>query len=125
MVYFFVDKDGTEGCANEIPNRNFSEWLGWEDVYGESCTITTLPNGTIEKVIGKKLTWEDEPYYYSGVKEIDDANNIQEVVFIIYINLLPMGILRSDARDTFLYLIEPAEVNNDFTIPFCANTLHR
>lgn len=32
MVYFFVDKDGTEGCANEIPNRNFSEWIGWKDV---------------------------------------------------------------------------------------------
>lgn len=75
MVYFFVDKDGTEGCANEIPNRNFNEWAEWTDVYGESCTITTLPNGTIEKVIGKKLTWEDEPYYYSGVKEYDDLNN--------------------------------------------------
>ena len=75
MVYFFVDKDGTEGCANESPNRNFNEWIGWEDVYGESCTITTLPNGTIEKVIGKKLTWEDEPYLYSGLKEYDDLNN--------------------------------------------------
>ena len=75
MVYFFVDKDGTEGCANERPYRKYDEWSGWKDVYGESCTITTLPKGTIEKVIGKTLTWEDEPYYYSGVKEIDDANN--------------------------------------------------
>lgn len=75
MVYFFVDKDGTEGCNNEIPNRNFSEWLGWEDVYGTSCVITTLPKGTIEKVIGKTLTWDDEPYFYCGVKEIDDINN--------------------------------------------------
>lgn len=66
MVYFFVDKDGTEGCSNELPNRNFSEWLGWKNVYGEECTITTLPKGTIEKVIGKKLTWDDEPYEYYG-----------------------------------------------------------
>ena len=64
MVYFFVDKDGTEGCSNELPNRHFSEWLGWKDLY--ECTITTLPKGTIEKVIGKKLTWEDEPYEYYG-----------------------------------------------------------
>ena len=75
MVYFFVNKDGTEGCANEIPNRNFKLWMGWENVYGDYCVITALPKGTIEKVIGKTLTWEDEPYYYSGVKEIDDANN--------------------------------------------------
>lgn len=75
MVYFFVNKDGTECCANEMPNRNFSEWYGWTDVFGESCDITVLPKGTIEKVIGKTLTWDDEPYYYSGVKEIDDLNN--------------------------------------------------
>lgn len=75
MVYFFVDKDGTEGCANERPFRKYSEWSGWKDVYGEECNITTLPKGTIEKLIGKKLTWEDEPYHYSGVKENDDLNN--------------------------------------------------
>ena len=66
MVYFFVDKDGTEGCANECPKRNFGEWLGWENVFGEECVITTLPTGTIEKIIGKKLTWNDEPYEYYG-----------------------------------------------------------
>lgn len=66
MVYFFVDKDGTEGCANEIPERCFNEWRGWENVYGECCEIVTLPNGTIEKLIGKKLTWEDDVYEYRG-----------------------------------------------------------
>lgn len=66
MVYFFVDKDGTEGCANEIPEKGFNEWRSWKDVYGESCEIVTLPNGTIEKLIGKKLTWEDEVYEYIG-----------------------------------------------------------
>lgn len=34
MVYFFVDKDGTEGCANEIPEKGFNEWRSWKDVYG-------------------------------------------------------------------------------------------
>ena len=66
MVYFFVDKDGTEGCANERPNRNFGEWCGWESVFGDECVITILPKGTIEKLIGRVLTWENEPYYYTG-----------------------------------------------------------
>lgn len=66
MVYFFVDKDGTEGCSNELPDRNWFEWMGWKNVYGEVCTITRLPKGTIEKLIGKKLTWDDEPYEYNG-----------------------------------------------------------
>ncbi len=66
MVYFFVNKDNTEGCSNELPNRNFYEWLGWSDVYGNKCTITKLPKGTIEKIIGKKLTWEDEAFEYNG-----------------------------------------------------------
>ena len=37
-----------------------------------------------------------------------------------------MGIPRSDARDTFLYLIEPAQGESNFTInDSYANTLHR
>ena len=75
MVYFFVDKDGTEGCANERPFRNYGEWSGWKDVYGEECTITTLPKGTIEKIIGRVLNWNNEPYYYTGIDEHDRLNN--------------------------------------------------
>ena len=59
MIYFFVDKDGTEGCANEHPTRNYGKWFTWKG-------ITILPKGTIEKVISKKLTWENEPYEYYG-----------------------------------------------------------
>ena len=28
-TYFFVDKDGTEGCANEIPHQDCGEWWPW------------------------------------------------------------------------------------------------
>lgn len=66
MVYFFVDKDGAEGCANEKPIRNFSEWCEWKSTDGYDCRIIYLPKGTIKKVIGKKLTWDDEPYEYYG-----------------------------------------------------------
>ena len=66
MVYFFVNKDGTEGCANEIPEKGFNKWKTWKNVYRKSYEIVTLPKGTIEKLIGKKLTWEDEVYEYIG-----------------------------------------------------------
>ena len=61
MAYLCVDRSG-EYIADNEPTRNFFEWQGWEDVYGESCTLILLPNGTIKKLIGKEMTWEDEPY---------------------------------------------------------------
>ena len=61
MAYLCVDKSG-EYIADEYPTRAWFEWVGWEDVYGESCTLISLPKGTIKKLIGKEMTWEDEPY---------------------------------------------------------------
>ena len=66
MTYFFVDKDGTEGCANEIPHQDCGEWWPWENTDGVVCDIVILPNGTIEKIIGKSLTYEDGVYEYNG-----------------------------------------------------------
>lgn len=61
MAYLCVDKRG-EFIADECPERCFGEWRGWRDVYvEESCTLIPLPKGTIEKLIGKEMTWEDEP----------------------------------------------------------------
>jgi hypothetical protein len=61
MAYLCVDKNG-EYIADELPIRAWFEWVGWRDVYGESCTLISLPKGTIKKLIGKEMTWEDEPY---------------------------------------------------------------
>jgi hypothetical protein len=60
MAYLCVDRSG-EYIANNKPTRNFFEWVGGEDVYGETCTLITIPSGTIKKLIGKEMTWEDEP----------------------------------------------------------------
>ena len=65
-TYFFVDKDGTEGCANEMPRQDCGEWWPWENTDGVVCDIVILPNGTIEKIIGKPLTWEEGVYEYNG-----------------------------------------------------------
>lgn len=61
MAYLCVDRNG-EYIADNEPTRAWFDWVGWEDVYGESCTLIPLPNGTIKKLIGKEMTWEDEPY---------------------------------------------------------------
>lgn len=60
MAYLCVDKRG-EFIADEYPEKGFYEWKGWRDVYGESCTLIPIPKGTIKKLIGKEMTWEDEP----------------------------------------------------------------
>lgn len=58
MAYLACDKDGTECVFNALPKRDESEWT--IDMFEESCII--LPHGTIAKLIGRELTWEDEPY---------------------------------------------------------------
>lgn len=60
MAYICVDME-SEYIADNIPERTFFEWSPWEDVYGNSCTLIPLPKGTIKKLIGKEMTWKDEP----------------------------------------------------------------
>lgn len=60
MAYLCVDREN-EYIANNIPFREFFEWVGWEDTDGVSCNLISLPKGTIKKLIGKEMTWEDEP----------------------------------------------------------------
>ena len=57
MAWVAVDKNGTELISDEIPNRaNFaSRWGTSTGRYVE------LPSGSIEKLIGRKLSWTDEP----------------------------------------------------------------
>jgi hypothetical protein len=61
MAYVCVDKMGGELISDEYPERGFRGWNGWRDVYGESCTLISVPKGTIERLIGRELTWEDDP----------------------------------------------------------------
>lgn len=84
MAYLAVNKDGSEIiCPNEperVPKNKKKEWnkekRRWEYVgelcLWEECEIIDmgaayvyydigLPQGSIEKLIGRKLTWEDDP----------------------------------------------------------------
>lgn len=62
MAYLAVDKNGGEYIHYCIPIRGFNndasiEEDGWID--GGDCI--RLPEGSIRKLIGRELTWEDEP----------------------------------------------------------------
>ena len=60
MAWVAVDKNGTEAVFSGKPERYSYDNIGciWYDFYGKDVR---LPSGSIEKLIGRKLTWEDEP----------------------------------------------------------------
>lgn len=83
MCYVCVDKDGTEKISNGEPVRR--KWIksvwwnttkvfysknernkwanGWSTDENDAMPFmgVILPKGSIEKLIGKRLTWNDEP----------------------------------------------------------------
>ena len=57
MVWVAVDYNKTECIFTMKPSRSpYKTWI--VTVYGN---YIKLPKGSIEKLIGKKLTWSDEP----------------------------------------------------------------
>ncbi len=54
MAWLAVDEDGTEVIYKREPVRN--ELKRWAEY-----PYVTLPSGSIAKLIGRELTWEDEP----------------------------------------------------------------
>lgn len=69
MAYVAVDKDGTEVIAFRKPKRvNGKYWehkipIGWsyDGTRIEYDIVYELPKGSIKKLIGRALTWDDEP----------------------------------------------------------------
>ena len=56
-TFFFVDSDETEGCSNVKPYRHaMGFWMT-----DESNNIIELPKGTIYRLYGTNLTFNDEP----------------------------------------------------------------
>lgn len=61
MAFVATDKDGTEYIYHCAPIRDFNSdasieadgWVGGGD-------YTPLPKGSIRKLIGRELTWEDD-----------------------------------------------------------------
>ena len=62
MAWLCKDKNGTELIFNMKPYRdNYNPiWMYSYYVDRGSCAVE-LPSGSIRKLIGRELTWEDEP----------------------------------------------------------------
>lgn len=56
-VWLAVDKNGTECIYGAEPVRNklAGEWL-WNK---NDTSFMTVPKGTIEKILGRKITWRN------------------------------------------------------------------
>ena len=67
MAWLSVNENGNENISMGKPFRGWGRmWEHEEEVcieseWGTVSTIIEIPMGTIEKIIGKKLTWEDDP----------------------------------------------------------------
>lgn len=62
MAWLAVHNDGKEGIFTNKPARKGGLW--WDTQYIDHTRYDTeirLPKGSIKKLIGKDLTWEDEP----------------------------------------------------------------
>lgn len=69
-TFLAVNKDGTEVISHCPMNRDEDEWVSLtEDNYGcPEDMAFKIPKGTIRKIIGKELTWADEPFMIDNDK---------------------------------------------------------
>lgn len=66
MAWLAVNFDGSETVSPSKPERDFREWSCYQKVFVESevgfeCFTLDLPKGSIYKLTGKNMTWNDEP----------------------------------------------------------------
>lgn len=59
MAWLAVGKDGSEFICSTEPYRDIDDL--WCVEYTPESNIVQLPKGSIEKLIGRNLTWNDEP----------------------------------------------------------------
>ncbi len=60
MAWLACDEDGYEYIFSEKPERDEGEWVTY---YSDRISI---PYPSIRKLIGKDLSWEDEPVELQG-----------------------------------------------------------
>lgn len=72
MAYLVVDKDNSEYVYNHKPERLNNFWGAQKDKEGKPIGIMLpLLKGTIKKLIGRELTWNDEPVCIEVINNMD------------------------------------------------------
>lgn len=70
MAWLAVNKDNTEIIFNDERKpfriKELGKWTQYDLFYHspQSLASVKLPQGSIEKLIGRKLTWKDNPVKY-------------------------------------------------------------
>jgi hypothetical protein len=59
--YIAVDEDGKEYLYGRMPERTHYREKNLWATHQSSCWIMLLPKGTAKSVLGRSLTWADEP----------------------------------------------------------------
>ena len=59
MAWLTVDYDGTEVVWERRPHRDDSG--SWEYYEKNPCCFVELPKGSVEKLTGDTMTWDDDP----------------------------------------------------------------
>lgn len=69
-MWVAVDKDGTEIVCAIKPNRACYApiWEGIDPDDGDYRDCIVMPAGSIERLLGRKLTWEDESVEITNLK---------------------------------------------------------
>ena len=57
MAWVAVDEDGEERIFEAIPYRLYDSFWAPESV----SSVVSLPKGSIKRLIGRDLSWSDEP----------------------------------------------------------------
>lgn len=65
MAWVAVDRDGSEHVFSDIPQRGYCVFRSISK-YGNDLKRVSLPKGSIKKLIGRDLTWSDEPFRIKG-----------------------------------------------------------
>ena len=74
MAWLCIDEDGQEMIFDNIPVR-YTDGSGlgyWSNHEKKDYCNVDLPRGTIKKLIGKELTWNDDPVLYDGYHDFED-----------------------------------------------------
>lgn len=62
MAWLAVEEDGFEFIYDDKPERYIHCWSIWRRNFaGETMNYVMLPKGSIKKLIGRELSFTDEP----------------------------------------------------------------
>lgn len=61
MAWLAVDKNGGEWIFDDKPVRVYGSYFDLPQYWYVCSNKVLLPKGTIKKLIGRELSWDDEP----------------------------------------------------------------